>query len=329
MNHDEFAFFNRQLSEMLRSGIPLEGALRQLAATMRTGPLRDNIQALEADLSRGTSLAEALPRRELPEFYTRMVVVGARGHELPGLLTLLADYYQRRHLLWSRLQALLVYPALVLLAAIALSAFLVWLYRNVLSIAAAELVGESNVPAGVPFMLWLPLVWMVLLALLGIVLAAVPATRRWLGWRLPGFRESNVAGFSAAMHLLLSRGGTLAESLDALHGLEAATPAGPVVTRWREQLAAGTSPFADTAAHAGVFPRLFVWLVSQGGRDLALAFRRAADLYQDRARHKIEMMLYAALPVAVVCLGSLILLQLSASLALVVRVLNMLGSVDM
>ena len=69
MNSDEFAFFNQQLAAMLREGIPLEGALKQLCAGMRTGPLRGEIQALEDDLARGIPLKEAMARRELPDLY--------------------------------------------------------------------------------------------------------------------------------------------------------------------------------------------------------------------------------------------------------------------
>ena len=57
MNYDEFAFFNQQLASMLREGIPLEGALQQLAAGMRSGPLRDEIQRLEHDLEQGLPLS--------------------------------------------------------------------------------------------------------------------------------------------------------------------------------------------------------------------------------------------------------------------------------
>ena len=103
MNYDEFAFFNQQLAAMLRDGIPLEGALKQLAAGMRTGPMRAEIQPLEADLSRGTPLKEALGRRALPEFYCRMLEIGVRSDDLPGMLTLLADHYQRANALWNRL----------------------------------------------------------------------------------------------------------------------------------------------------------------------------------------------------------------------------------
>jgi type II secretory pathway component PulF len=55
MNHDEFAFFNQQLAAMLREGIPLEGALKQLSKGMRHGPLQTEIARLEADLGTGRS----------------------------------------------------------------------------------------------------------------------------------------------------------------------------------------------------------------------------------------------------------------------------------
>ena len=103
MNYDEFAFFNQQLAAMLREGIPLEGALKQLCAGMRSGPLQAEIQALEAELARGVPLKEALARRELPDLYRQMLELGARSNDLPGVLTLLADHYYRANALWSRL----------------------------------------------------------------------------------------------------------------------------------------------------------------------------------------------------------------------------------
>ena len=49
MSYDEFAFFNQQLAAMLRDGMPLEGALKELCAGMRTGTLRSEIEQLEAE----------------------------------------------------------------------------------------------------------------------------------------------------------------------------------------------------------------------------------------------------------------------------------------
>lgn len=328
MNLDEFAFFNRQLADMLRSGLPLEGALRQLAATMRDGRWREEIRQLEADLARGTPLPEALARRRFPELFVRLVRLGTAGHDLPGLLTLLADYYQRRHALATRLQALVFYPATVLVAASALSVFFVWFHHTILTAAATELVGADLRASRAPFLVWLPLLWLVGFAGLALTLALLPATRRWLRWKLPGFREANLAQLAAALHLLLARGSPLDDALALAAELEGPSPAGRDLARWRKRLADGAGRLAEIAADSRAFPRLFVWLVSQAGPDLAGGFRRAADLYQGRARRHIEVLLHAGLPVAVLVLGTLILLQLSGSLSVLIRFINQLGGVE-
>ena len=95
MKYDEFAFFNQQLAAMLRDGIPLEGALRRLCEEMRAGSLRTELQTLEADLAKGTPMADALPARQLPELYKRMILVGVKSGDLPGALTMLADYFHQ------------------------------------------------------------------------------------------------------------------------------------------------------------------------------------------------------------------------------------------
>ena len=53
MKYEELAFVNQQLATMLREGIPLEGSLRQLCATMQKGRLRAELQLLENDLAGG------------------------------------------------------------------------------------------------------------------------------------------------------------------------------------------------------------------------------------------------------------------------------------
>lgn len=154
-----------------------------------------------------------------------------------------------------------------------------------------------------------------------------PATRRWLRWRLPGFREANLAQLAAALHLLLARGGHLDESLALLAELEGPSPAGRELVRWRQRLAAGAGRLEVFAAPSRTFPRLFVWLVTRAGSDLAGGFRRAAELYHQRAQHQAEMLLHAALPVAVLFLGLLILVQLSSSMVVVIQFLNAMGLV--
>ena len=66
MNYDEFGFFNRQLAAMLKDGIPLEGAIKQLCADMRAGRLRRELELLEQNLAKGVPLKEAMAGRAFP-----------------------------------------------------------------------------------------------------------------------------------------------------------------------------------------------------------------------------------------------------------------------
>src|SRR5580698_1777260 len=129
MKYDEFAFFNQQLAAMLRDGLPLEGALRQLCENMNRSALRSEMELLEADLKNGAPFGTALAARKLPEFYVRMAQIGAQSNDLPAMLTMLADYYQRVDSTWTRLKGLLVYPLIILVAAFGLSCFLTLLFN--------------------------------------------------------------------------------------------------------------------------------------------------------------------------------------------------------
>ena len=158
MKDDEFAFFNQQLAAMLRDGIPLEGALRRLCQEMRAGSLRTELQALEADLAKGTPMADALAPRRLPELYKRMILVGVKSGDLPGALTMLADYFQRQNNTWTRLKSLMVYPIIVLLLAFFLSLFLSYLLGHFIWNNLSELsgfYGRAAIPT-VSVGLWLP-----------------------------------------------------------------------------------------------------------------------------------------------------------------------------
>ncbi|HWY30919.1 MAG TPA: type II secretion system F family protein, partial [Candidatus Acidoferrum sp.] len=141
MKYDEFSFFNQQLAAMLRDGIPLEGALQRLCAEMRRGSLRDELQRLEADLAKGTPIAEALKGRQLPELYKRMVMVGVKSGDLPGALTMLADYFQRQNSVWTRLRSMMTYPLIVMLAAFLISFLLAFIWNFVIGPAFRDVFG--------------------------------------------------------------------------------------------------------------------------------------------------------------------------------------------
>src|ERR1019366_10061595 len=99
---------------------------------MRAGSLRTELQSLEADLARGTPMADALKPRQLPELYKRMILVGVKSGDLPGALTMLADYFQRQNNVWTRLKSMMVYPLIVMFVAFLISTALAFLWTCVI-----------------------------------------------------------------------------------------------------------------------------------------------------------------------------------------------------
>lgn len=321
MNHDEFAFFNHQLAGMLREGIPLEGGLKQLSAGMRDRKLKAELEQLGADLARGTPLPEAIERRALPELYRRMIQIGVRSNDLPGMLTLLADHYQRVNSLWTRLKGLMVYPVLVIAVSLGLTLLLSGLIGRFLSNFMDQV---GPVPAALLLSVWFPpILFAVALALAGAALG-VPAWRARLRWRLPAFWEASLAQLASALAMMLRNGLPLAEALALAEALESGSPAGKVLGEWRAAVEAGRGKPVQWQAQRP-FPALFVWLVQRGGEHPAEAFQKAAGIYQARAQYRADLALYAALPLSILFLGQMVLWQVVPLARTLTWFMQMLG----
>lgn len=324
MKYDEFAFLNQQLAGMLKSGIPLEGALRQLCGTMKQGSLRAEFESLEADLSKGLPLVAALNARRLPPLYVRLVAVGVKANDLPGVLTLLADYYHAVHATGTRLIGLMVYPALVLLASLALSIFLTLMVSGLVQTMLME-EGWLALPKSVYLALWFLPTLLGAATLVGVIIMLIPGFRRELRWRLPAFREASLAQLASAAGMMLQRGVSLDDSLALLESMENQTRVGEELSVWRRRLSAGERKFADIAGGRQVFPPLFVWLVASAGEDLASGFKQAAEIYRARAAYRADLILYGALPVAILGLGIMIAGQTAPVMRTLVQFMDSLG----
>jgi type IV pilus assembly protein PilC len=314
MNHDEFAFFNQQLAAMVRDGIPLEGALQRLCAEMRHGPLRDELTKLGDDLAKGVPLREAVQTRQLPDLYRQMLEVGVQANDLPAVLTMLADHYQRRQLIWTRLKGLMVYPAIVLVAALALSCFLSFMLDKIIKSTFEPALWWINMPP-IFVGIWFAPLLLGFVALLLLAAVSAPRMRRTYRWRLPAFKEASLAQVASALALMLRSGVPLDKALGLVEQLERGTPAAVELARWRQRLAAGLGKFSEMAAGGRVFPPLFVWMVGQSGEDLPGGFQRAAEIFQSRASYRTETLLYSALPCSVLLLGMVIFSQVQPVVA--------------
>lgn len=317
MKADELSFANQQLAGMLRAGIPLEGALRQLCSDMKHGDLREELTLLEKDLAQGVPLSKALEQRKLPAFYRTLMSVGQAGGDLPGTLLMVADHYQRQHSLRVRLGTLVVYPIIIVTVSFVVSLLLAFLFGPTGALLNENAVGrilwDSEPPGFLRMGPWLGLIAPTLCGLLLLILTVALSygpIRAWLQWRLPGFRDARLAMIAEMFSLLLSRNFPLSDTVTLLRGLERGQPLDAELKAWEGELESGSHRIQQVTRHGQLFPPLFVWLVATGGEDWALGFQRASQVYNSRAQQRIEMALYAFLPIATLFLGLLVFVQI-------------------
>ena len=323
MKADEFAFFNQQLAGMLKSGIPLEGALRQLSRDMAKGRLHVELEQLRVDLEQGVPLEKALSTRNLPDFYKQMVILGAKSNDLPGVLVLLADYYQKLSTVRLRLKGLMVYPAIVLVVSVAISTFLGFIYHVASTTTLSVLPSNAQEVVANPILgLWLPTAFLVVLTILFFVVIGAPGARAALRWYIPGFKEATLSQFASSLAMLLKNGVPLNDALQLVANLDSARGLNSDLQQWQRRLSMGHSDFQSLTEKSHVFPKLFRWLVASSGEDWVSGLNRAADLYYSRALHRTETMLYAALPAMVLVLGFIILAQFIPMFRVFVRFMN-------
>lgn len=113
------ALFIRQLSVMLKAGIPMTTALRSLVPD--TGPARykKSIERLCHDVETGFSLSQAM--RKAPEYFNNFMIGSVRIGEYTGTLddtlSQCADFYEREYTYSRKLKSALIYPTILFSAA--------------------------------------------------------------------------------------------------------------------------------------------------------------------------------------------------------------------
>ncbi len=323
MNFEDLTWFNQQLAAMLREGLPLSGALKQLTDSQRHGRLRDEFLRIEADLASGRSLTESVAAGALPHLYVRLVQAGVRSGDLSGALTMAADHYAELSAVWRRTKALMFYPALVILVGFGLSLLLWQLQRSSLE-AFAGLIGQPAGGASGFGLMFVPL----LFALAGTgfaLMLLVPPLRNRLLWRLPGFREARTANLAGSLALMLRQGCPLPEALALVQELERGSPAEPDLRRWQRQLQDGESDLARRPGDWQAVPALLAWFMRTAGDDLAAGFQRAAEFYRRRSHHHLDLLLHGALPLLLVLLGMVVTSQVFVIFRMLVPMIDQLG----
>ena len=122
----ELALLTRQLATLVRSGLPLEEALRTVAQQTERPALSSLLLAVRARVLEGHSLARGLAEfpAVFPELYRATVAAGEQSGHLDLVLERLADYTESRQALRQKIRLALFYPVLLTLMALAVAVLL-------------------------------------------------------------------------------------------------------------------------------------------------------------------------------------------------------------
>jgi len=121
--------FTRQLSSLLRAGLPLAPALDLLAQSPGPQGMPRIVAALARDITAGRRFSDSLARHpaRFGALYCQLVAVGEASGALADVLARLADDRERAAAQRSKVRAALTYPVAVLMLAFAITAaLLVW-----------------------------------------------------------------------------------------------------------------------------------------------------------------------------------------------------------
>ncbi|WP_440224083.1 type II secretion system inner membrane protein GspF [Dokdonella sp. MW10] len=321
----QLALLTRQLSTLVRAGLPIDEALGALAEQDDNERQRALTVALRARVMEGASLAQAMGGfpDSFPEIFRASVAAGEQSGHLDTVLAKLADYAEARDELRQKVLGALAYPILLTLVAIAVVAgLLTWVVPQIVGVFQGM---QQALPLATRMLIAISDVlrdWGVLI-LVGIVAALVAArlalrndTRR-LRWhalqlRLPLVgRLVRAANTTRAARTLALLAGAAVPLLDALAIAAQVVPNLPMreaLRRAAVRVREG-SGFARALGETGQFPPVALRLVASGEKsgELPRMLEEAAAQQQRDLDRWLTLLTTALGPAVILLVGGMVL----------------------
>lgn len=116
----DVTIFSRQLSDLLRAGLPLVRCLDVISQQTTNPKLVSVIKSISSDVSGGTSIAEAMARhpKVFTPLYSSMVRAGEAGGMLDSVMERLAGFLEAEQETRSKIISALTYPAFMVVVCI-------------------------------------------------------------------------------------------------------------------------------------------------------------------------------------------------------------------
>ena len=316
--------FTRQFATMIDAGLPIVQALDVLGRQHPSPAMRSTLRDVKERVENGGTLADALFQhpKVFDDLYSNMVAAGEAGGILDLILERLAAHLEKSDQLRRQVKVALIYPAVVVAAAIIVTSILLIFVIPTF----AEMFEEFGTALPAPTLIVMRLSkfmvnnWIVIFSAIGIL---VFLTRRFLKTdrvravihplllKLPVFgelvRKVSVARFTRTLGTMLSSGVPI---LDALL-ICGKTAGNKVVEREVTMVRYGITegkPIAEPLMNSVVFPPMVVQMISVGESTGALdaMLSKIADFYEDEVENAVTGLKQLIEPVMILVLGTLI-----------------------
>ncbi|MFO8153424.1 type II secretion system F family protein [Thioalkalivibrio sp.] len=321
----DVAYFLRQMTTMLSSGVPLVQAFDIVGRGHDNPAMSELIMDLKAQVEGGETFAAALSKH--PKYFDDLVInlveAGEQSGTLETLLDKIATYKEKTESLKAKIKKAMFYPAAVIVVAIVVTAIL--LIFVVPQFEALFVGFGADLPAFTRMVVnlsefaqsyW----WLVLgLVVLGVFLfrqlhLRSPRFRRRMDMLVlkipaigPILRKAAIARFARTLSTMFAAGVPLVDALRSVAGATGNALYGEATERMREETAAGAQ-LQWSMRNVGIFPNMVVQMVAigeeSGSLDAMLA--KVADFYEEEVDNAVDSLSSLLEPLIMVVLGVLI-----------------------
>lgn len=325
ITQEDITVFTRQLSTMIKAGLPLMQAFEIVARGHGNPSMTEMLMEIRGEVEQGSSLSRAFSNhpKYFDRFYCNLVAAGETGGVLESLLDKLAVYKEKTQAIRKKVKTALTYPVSVIAVAIGLvfvmMIFVLPAFKEVYANMGAELPALTQTVMDMSDF-FVSYGWMVLIALgfaiygfLKLKARSIKIQRRMdaLLLRMPIFgdivRKGTIARWGRTTATLIAAGVPLVDVLDSTAGAAGNLIYEEATREIRTRVIQGLSMTSGMRA-TELFPNMMVQMSSIGEESGSLddMLNKAAEFYEDEVDNAVGRLSAMMEPIIIVILGLVI-----------------------
>lgn len=321
----DIALFTRQLSTMMKAGVPLLQSFDIVARGHSNPSVSKLVNDIRSDVETGTSLNQAF--RKFPLYFDalfcNLIAAGEQAGILEDLLDRLAIYKEKTIAIKGKIKSALFYPvAVIAVAFIVTAVIMIWVvpaFKDVFKSFGADLPMPTLVVIGISdfFVKYWYLIFGGIFAGLYLFFQAwrrSPKVQRVMDrllLRVPIFgeviRKATIARWTRTLATMFAAGVPLVESLDSVGGASGNIVYADATRQIQNEVSTGTS-LTVSMQNVDIFPNMVTQMVSIGEESGSLdnMLSKVADFYEDEVNDAVDSLSSLIEPFIMVILGVLI-----------------------